>query len=192
MLSKKKLSPTITSEPALRETQCPLNLVVRPSSPPPHVCMCTTVKHNVAGTVKHTVPYKDVSVFNRQPSTLISSTTSSSYSTSTVMTTSTANPTTIRPTSSYKDFDLHNYNIKSSTKKTSEYDKHPNEVVKNEELTYNRAIKISAANYIVLLILTTVFGFLAGTMGSSPKQGVIPTLILTITTTSPNWDMEKM
>nr|CAD7448744.1 unnamed protein product [Timema bartmani] len=76
-----------------------------------------------------------------------------------MMTTSTANPTTIRPTSSYKDFDLHNYNIKSSTKKTSEYDKHPNEVVKNEELTYNHAIRISAANYIVLLMFTTVVLF---------------------------------
>nr|CAD7423260.1 unnamed protein product [Timema monikensis] len=49
-------------EPALREQQCSLYLAVLPSSPPPfYVCMGTTVKHHVVGTVKRTVPYKDFS-----------------------------------------------------------------------------------------------------------------------------------
>nr|CAD7201387.1 unnamed protein product [Timema douglasi] len=48
------------SELALREQQCSLYLAVPPSSPPSsYVRMHTTVKHHVAGTVKHTVPYKD-------------------------------------------------------------------------------------------------------------------------------------
>nr|CAD7194578.1 unnamed protein product [Timema douglasi] len=45
------------AEPALREQQCSLYLVVPPSSPAPsYVRMRTTVKHHVAGTVKHTIP----------------------------------------------------------------------------------------------------------------------------------------
>nr|CAD7392000.1 unnamed protein product [Timema cristinae] len=48
------------SELALREQQCYLYLAVPPSSPnPSYVCLRTTVKHHVAGTVKRTVPYKD-------------------------------------------------------------------------------------------------------------------------------------
>lgn len=61
---------------------------------------------------------------------------------------------TARPTS-YKDIDLTSYNVKSTTKKTSkfyEYEKHPNEVVKNEELTYNSADRISGSGSTLLLL----------------------------------------
>nr|CAD7200942.1 unnamed protein product [Timema douglasi] len=55
-----KLPSTITPELALRDQQCSLYLAVPPSSPPPsYVCMHTTVKRHVAGTMKCTVPYKD-------------------------------------------------------------------------------------------------------------------------------------
>ncbi|XP_034230812.1 ephrin-B1 isoform X1 [Thrips palmi] len=53
---------------------------------------------------------------------------------------------TVRPTS-YKEIDLTSYNVKSTTKKTNEYEKHPNEVVKNEELTYNSAIRRSGSTH---------------------------------------------
>nr|CAD7426086.1 unnamed protein product [Timema monikensis] len=51
-------------EPALREQQCPLYLVVPPSSLSPcYVCMHTTVKHHITGTVKRTVLYTDFCIF---------------------------------------------------------------------------------------------------------------------------------
>ncbi|XP_053667134.1 uncharacterized protein LOC128716238 [Anopheles marshallii] len=67
----------------------------------------------------------------------------------------------------------HNYNINSPpsnvhpgqskpTKKTKEYDKHPNEVVKNEELTYNNgamAPRCSTRSVVVLAVaISLVFG----------------------------------
>nr|CAD7430586.1 unnamed protein product [Timema monikensis] len=58
---RKKLPSTITSEPALREQQCSLYLSVPPLYPlPSYMRMHTTVKHHVTGTVKRTVPYKDI------------------------------------------------------------------------------------------------------------------------------------
>nr|CAD7202782.1 unnamed protein product [Timema douglasi] len=49
------------TQPALREQQCSLYLAVPPSFPPlSYVRMRTTVKHHVSGTVKRTVPYKDL------------------------------------------------------------------------------------------------------------------------------------
>ncbi|XP_050077512.1 uncharacterized protein LOC126564493 [Anopheles maculipalpis] len=57
----------------------------------------------------------------------------------------------------------HNYNINSPpsnvhpgqskpTKKTKEYDKHPNEVVKNEELTYNNGAVAKTRSVVVLVV----------------------------------------
>ncbi|PNF22017.1 hypothetical protein B7P43_G17541, partial [Cryptotermes secundus] len=77
-------------------------------------------------------------VFNHLPSTTASSTMPTTPVLSTTTSTTTPLPTTVKPTS-YKDLDIPNYNVKSTTKKTNEYEKHPNEVVKNEELTYNGA-----------------------------------------------------
>nr|CAD7201152.1 unnamed protein product [Timema douglasi] len=55
------LLPAHILEPALREQQFSLYLAVQPSSSSPfYVRMRTTVKHHVAGTVKRTVPDKDV------------------------------------------------------------------------------------------------------------------------------------
>ncbi|KAK4871919.1 hypothetical protein RN001_016043 [Aquatica leii] len=42
------------------------------------------------------------------------------------------------------------------TKKINEYDKHPNEVVKNEELTYNSGVWLTAASPAVLLLIVCV------------------------------------
>lgn len=42
------------------------------------------------------------------------------------------------------------------TKKINEYDKHPNEVVKNEELTYNSGVWLSAASPAFLLLIACV------------------------------------
>ncbi|XP_046405331.1 ephrin-B1-like [Ischnura elegans] len=69
------------------------------------------------------------------------SSTSTTTTTPVPSTTTTTSTTTPAPTTAiyHKDTDSPSHNIKSTTKKTSEYDKHPNEVVKNEELTYNRA-----------------------------------------------------
>ncbi|XP_069694098.1 ephrin-B1-like [Periplaneta americana] len=77
-------------------------------------------------------------LLNRQPSTTTSTTVPTTSAPSTTTSTTTPLPTTVKPTS-YKDLDVPNYNVKSTTKKTNEYEKHPNEVVKNEELTYNGA-----------------------------------------------------
>ncbi|XP_021914357.1 ephrin-B1 isoform X1 [Zootermopsis nevadensis] len=76
-------------------------------------------------------------VFNRLPSTTASTSVPTTPAVSTTSTT-TPLPTTAKPTS-YKDMDIPHYNVKSTTKKTNEYEKHPNEVVKNEELTYSGA-----------------------------------------------------
>jgi hypothetical protein len=46
---------------ALRERQCPLSLAA--SRAASYVRMRTTAKHHAAGTVKHTVPYKDFCIF---------------------------------------------------------------------------------------------------------------------------------
>ncbi|KAF2884387.1 hypothetical protein ILUMI_21766 [Ignelater luminosus] len=42
------------------------------------------------------------------------------------------------------------------TKKTNEYDKQPNEVVKNEELTYNSGVWLSAASPSVLMVVICI------------------------------------
>ncbi|GLG97442.1 Uncharacterized protein GBIM_04209 [Gryllus bimaculatus] len=66
-----------------------------------------------------------------------------------------ATPTSTRPTS-LKELDMPNYNVKSTTKKTNEYDnKHPNEVLKNEELTYNSAQTLAAAPVLWQLLTGT-------------------------------------
>lgn len=80
--------------------------------------------------------HNNQTVLSRLPSTSTSTTMPTTAVVSTPTSTTTPLPTTMKPTS-YKDLDIPNYNVKSTTKKTSEYDKHPNEVVKNEELTYN-------------------------------------------------------
>lgn len=74
-------------------------------------------------------------VFNRLPSTTLSTTVPTTSMTTTPLATTTQLSTTVKSTS-YKEMDVPNYNVKSTTKKTNEYDKHPNEVLKNEELTY--------------------------------------------------------
>ncbi|XP_049282627.1 uncharacterized protein LOC125763455 [Anopheles funestus] len=79
----------------------------------------------------------------------------------------------------------HNYNINSPpsnvhpgqskpTKKTKEYDKHPNEVVKNEELTYNNAgvAQCSTRSVVVLVVaISLVFGWTFVTPSSSSGSG---------------------
>ncbi|XP_054279859.1 ephrin-B1 isoform X2 [Macrosteles quadrilineatus] len=42
---------------------------------------------------------------------------------------------------------------KPTTKKSSEYDKHPNEVVKNEELTYNRGYSLSPTLWLCVSVI---------------------------------------
>lgn len=91
-------------------------------------------------------------VLNRLPSTTTSTTMPTTAAVSTPTSTTTPLPTTVKPTS-YKDLDIPNYNVKSTTKKTGEYDKHPNEVVKNEELTYNGA---QASSYCHLPVVTGI------------------------------------
>ena len=56
---------------------------------------------------------------NRQPSTTVSTTMRTTPAPSTTTSTTTQLPTTVKPTS-YKDLDVPNYNVKSTTKKTSE------------------------------------------------------------------------
>uniref|UniRef100_A0A182NEL9 Ephrin RBD domain-containing protein n=1 Tax=Anopheles dirus TaxID=7168 RepID=A0A182NEL9_9DIPT len=79
----------------------------------------------------------------------------------------------------YGNINNHNYNLNNNnnnppsnvhpgqskpTKKTKEYDKHPNEVVKNEELTYNNggvgvpSTSRSTAVALVLVVVALVFG----------------------------------
>jgi hypothetical protein len=61
MQSKKKLPSTSTPRSALWERQCSVFTVsLRATS---YVCMCTTVKHHAAETMKCTVPYKDFCIF---------------------------------------------------------------------------------------------------------------------------------
>ncbi|KAK9890056.1 hypothetical protein WA026_008864 [Henosepilachna vigintioctopunctata] len=45
---------------------------------------------------------------------------------------------------------------KKPTKKTNEYDKHPNEVVKNEELTYNAGVWLSAGPPTLLVLVAFI------------------------------------
>ncbi|KAG8225728.1 hypothetical protein J437_LFUL008114 [Ladona fulva] len=75
--------------------------------------------------------------YHSRPSSSSTTPTTTLPSTTTTTSTTTPPPTTAI---SYKDTDSPTHNIKSTTKKTNEYEKHPNEVVKNEELTYNRAL----------------------------------------------------
>ncbi|KAJ9582570.1 hypothetical protein L9F63_023084, partial [Diploptera punctata] len=56
-------------------------------------------------------------VLNRQPSTTVSTTVRTTPAPSTTTSITTQLPTTVKPTS-YKDLDVPNYNIKSTTKKT--------------------------------------------------------------------------
>ncbi|XP_075218415.1 ephrin [Lycorma delicatula] len=58
-------------------------------------------------------------------------------------------PYSVKPTSSF---------VKPTTKKTNDYDKHPNEVVKNEELTYNKArsVTLSPGLWICIFISAVV------------------------------------
>uniref|UniRef100_A0A1B6CNF4 Ephrin RBD domain-containing protein n=2 Tax=Clastoptera arizonana TaxID=38151 RepID=A0A1B6CNF4_9HEMI len=62
-------------------------------------------------------------------------------------------PQTLKPTT----FEL----PKSTSKKSNEFDKHPNEVVKNEELTYNTGIdskRLSTVSAVICLILLLLVG----------------------------------
>ncbi|XP_063219425.1 ephrin-A4 [Bacillus rossius redtenbacheri] len=94
-------------------------------------------------------PDQNQTQINHQPSTTFSTTVASTpSSSSTAVTKSTS---TTPKFTSYKELDVPNYNIKSTTKKTSEYDKHPNEVVKNEELTYSTAVVRADCCWLVVL-----------------------------------------
>uniref|UniRef100_A0A182PJ17 Ephrin RBD domain-containing protein n=1 Tax=Anopheles epiroticus TaxID=199890 RepID=A0A182PJ17_9DIPT len=73
----------------------------------------------------------------------------------------------------------HNYNINSPpsnvhpgqskpTKKTKEYDKHPNEVVKNEELTYNNGgTVVTSRSSVVVLLMVAISLLSSGSLWSA-------------------------
>lgn len=108
---------------------------------------------------------KTVTVSNQHPALMpvtIRSTTSTSTTTTSSTTTTTSTPrpssTTSRVTS-YKEFDVPSFNVKATTKKSKEFEKHPNEVLKNEELTYNSALRVSnhPVHRLVQISLSMVF-----------------------------------
>lgn len=68
---------------------------------------------------------------------------------------SSPDPTTPVPTT-YLMTKQETLSTKKPTKKSDEYDKHPNEVVKNEELTYNSGVWLSVASPTLLMLIVYI------------------------------------